>query len=341
MSEKTNRSACRICGNDTDNRSYILKEMMFGLQEEFAYSECSKCECLQIVDIPRDLTKYYPASYYSYADPSERPSSGLRALMARSRNRHYLAKRNFLGRILDTWRPNTTMRLIGLANLTPASRILDVGCGAGAILTDMKEAGFDNVMGIDPFLQCDTRTSNGVSLRKISLRGMDGIWDLIMFHHSFEHMPDPAEQLAAASSLLAPEGVCLVRIPTVTSYAWQFYRTHWSQLDPPRHCFLHSKRSLLLAAARAGLHCERAIYDSTAFQFWGSELVARGIPLVNDMSHFKDPRKSIFTSSEIDAFEKRAAELNKANLGDQAAYFLRKADRTKHATGEEGGVQPC
>jgi hypothetical protein len=57
--------ACRICGNIKDNKEYIIKEMHFGFGEEFTYFQCKKCGCLQIKNIPDNLSKYYPSNYYS------------------------------------------------------------------------------------------------------------------------------------------------------------------------------------------------------------------------------------------------------------------------------------
>lgn len=50
--------------------NHILPEMMFGFGEEFAYFECSKCGCLQISEIPVDISKYYPSDYYSFSQNS-------------------------------------------------------------------------------------------------------------------------------------------------------------------------------------------------------------------------------------------------------------------------------
>src|ERR1035437_10368943 len=61
---------CRICGNSTDNRSFIARERMLGLGDEFEYFECSNCLCLQISEIPKDIDRYYPANYYSYKQPA-------------------------------------------------------------------------------------------------------------------------------------------------------------------------------------------------------------------------------------------------------------------------------
>ena len=44
---------CNICGNRKDNNHFIVKEMMFGLLDEFNYFQCFKCRCLQIAEIPK------------------------------------------------------------------------------------------------------------------------------------------------------------------------------------------------------------------------------------------------------------------------------------------------
>src|SRR5206468_2718584 len=59
-------SRCRLCGNDAGNRAFVAREMMFGLREAFDYFECAACGCLQIAQVPRDLSKYYPPQYYSF-----------------------------------------------------------------------------------------------------------------------------------------------------------------------------------------------------------------------------------------------------------------------------------
>src|SRR5687767_9724261 len=65
-------NACRICSNQTDNTTHVAREMHLGLGEEFNYFKCARCGCLQIEDIPPDLSRFYPSYYYSYrpAQPS-------------------------------------------------------------------------------------------------------------------------------------------------------------------------------------------------------------------------------------------------------------------------------
>jgi hypothetical protein len=116
----------------------------------------------------------------------------------------------------------------------------------------------------------------------------------------------------------------LIRIPTVSSYAWKYYKSNWVQIDAPRHFFLHSIKSIELLASEIDLRPVDIIYDSDAFQFWGSEQYLRGIHLYSERSLLKGQSKSIFSASEIDTFTKKAEDLNKHKQGDQAAFYLRK-----------------
>lgn len=296
---------------------------MFGLPDEFEYFECSACGCLQILEFPADMTKYYPGSYYSFSDGQPDALGGFRTALSTVRNRYYLTHRGPIGAVLHRWSPNETMRLIGKTNISRDARVLDVGCGSGEILRRLKLAGYGRVLGIDPFLPRDVCTPEGVELRKGSIYDQTESWDLIMYHHAFEHVRDPLEQLKCVAKLLDPGGTCLLRIPTVSSFAWQHYGAHWVQLDPPRHFFLHSDRSISIACAYAGLTCVRTEHDSDEFQFWGSEQVARGIPIESEKSYWRNRSGSMFSRREIKGFRERADALNRQHRGDQAAYFLR------------------
>jgi len=57
---------CKICNNSENNKEFRVKEMMFGVGDQFTYFECSKCGCLQIAEILKNMGKYYPANYYSF-----------------------------------------------------------------------------------------------------------------------------------------------------------------------------------------------------------------------------------------------------------------------------------
>ncbi len=131
-----------------------------------------------------------------------------------------------------------------------------------------------------------------------------------MFHHSFEHIQDPLKTLKYVSKLLSGEGTCLLRTPTTSSYAWNYFKTDWVHLDAPRHFFIQSIDSIKILATNAGLNIKDIIYDSTEVQFWGSEQYMCDIPLESEKSYHKNPSKSIFSASEIKTLRQKSIELN-------------------------------
>ena len=148
--------------------------------------------------------------------------------------------------------------------------------------------------------------------------------DFIILHHSFEHMAEPLSVLKKIYQLLLPNGYVLIRIPVSSSYAWREYDLNWVQLDAPRHLFLHSIESMQLLAKQAGFQMKDIVFDSSAFQFWGSEQYLHDIPLRADNSYLVNPDKSIFTPVQIENYKRRAKELNDKNDGDSACFYLYK-----------------
>jgi hypothetical protein len=114
-----------------------------------------------------------------------------------------------------------------------------------------------------------------------------------------------------------------VRLPLATE-AFRRYREHWVQLDPPRHYYIHTPSSFTMLARACGFEVVRTKYDSTSFQFWGSEQYRMDIPLSDPRSvgRANGGTSPIFGRSEIAAWEREAEALNRAEQGDQATFSL-------------------
>ena len=108
------------------------------------------------------------------------------------------------------------------------------------------------------------------------------------------------------------------------THAWRTYQADWVQLDPPRHITIQTVKSLGLIAEETGFSIEEVLFDSTSFQFWGSEQVRSDVPLRDERSHDGGNRGRFFSRAQIRAFERRAEELNARHDGDQACFDLRK-----------------
>jgi SAM-dependent methyltransferase len=317
---------CRICRSEAEHPRFEALEMMFGWREPFGYFQCSACGCLQIETVPDDLPRFYGSGYYSYGTPAYR--NALTAWLNGRRDAWAIEGRGLIGRALHRRRPRQDLLCLRPLKLAPekrSARILDVGCGAGHFLYALRERGYTRLLGVDPFIDADIRYANGLVIERKAVAEVAGEWDVITFHHSFEHIPDQQATLAAAARLLAPGGVCVLRLPVVDSAAWHEYGVHWVQLDAPRHLYLHTQLSVRALAQQAGLRLDAVAHDSTGFQFWGSEQYRQGIPLRDPRSLAQDPRSALFSAEQRAGFERRAEQVNAAGEGDQAAFYLRRA----------------
>ena len=319
-------AACRICGNTEGNQAFFPKEMMFGWREEFEYLECACCGCLQIARIPEELEKYYPREgYYSYKPPKQKRDPGWLLALRHLRTRYLLGEFSLIGMLLGKIsKRQEHFDWFAGRGLTLDSRILDVGCGAGGLLRKLQREGFRSLLGADPFIQADIDYGDGVKILKRGVEALEGQYDFIMLHHSFEHMPDSAEALKALAPRVAPGGTLLLRIPVADSWARRHYGLDWMAWDAPRHLYLHTRKSMELLAAGAGMEVTSVVHDSSIQQFSSSELYIRGVPYVEHGKYRPGNRPDAFSQSEWDSFQSRALELNRKGEGDTACYYLKR-----------------
>lgn len=313
-------NTCRICGNEADNTSYSVREMQLGMRERFDYFQCGACGCLQIATIPDDLGKYYPANYFSFRDYSRLANSPVRGAFDRWRTRRGLGAG--LPRWLDKLvKPLDYVDWLRAAGLGLDARVMDVGCGSGKLLLRMTLGGLAHCLGADPFLDRDITYRNGLTIRKADFREIPGEWDLVMFHHSFEHMADPLAVLRAATEKLSARGALLIRVPLADSEAWVRYRENWYNLDAPRHFFLHTEASMAALARQAGLEIFHRFRDATPAQFAMSELYKRDIPATSGVRP-----DSILDRATLARFEAETETFNRDGRGDCGGFLLRRSD---------------
>ncbi|WP_353778305.1 methyltransferase domain-containing protein [Winogradskyella sp. 3972H.M.0a.05] len=313
---------CRVCNNSEGNtRNIIAKEMMYGKRETFEYFQCSNCKCLQIVEFPNNIGDYYPNDYYSFSKYDGKIFRSLKGNLALKRYKYTALRQNGLQKLFLSLFGTKGYDIFSGLNINTESKILDVGCGNGEhFLYPLAMSGFKNILGCDPYLAEDIQYDNGLEIKAADVFSMEGKWDFITYHHAFEHLSDPKENLEKIYDLLTEDGVCILRIPTVSSYAWEHYRELWVQLDAPRHFFLHSKESIDILAGQTNLELFKVDYDSTYFQFAGSELYKQDISL----SERSKPEVKKLWKSLKRQYTSKAKALNKEGRGDQAIFYLRK-----------------
>ncbi len=306
------------------------KEMMFGTDDPFSYAVCARCGCLSLRDPPADLSKYYPNQYYS--------------LEAKQGGRRLVRDSAYFALFRLPMPPSVIRSLTSLFSASPIVRILilreavrligrpageisvlDIGGGSGNVLRALRSVGFHRLICVDPYLPGDLTLPSGVRLQKGRVEDVQGRFDLVMLDHSLEHVPQPRAVLKAVHRRMNPSGVLVIRTPLADSLAFRIYREHWVQLDAPRHLHVFTVEGIRQLAVDAHFELVETIYDSTDFQFWGSELYKRGIPLAVSV-----PRGGSCAGGErrVPGYTPvRASELNALGEGDQAAFLLRPSPR--------------
>jgi len=311
MKQTTENCQCQICNNTQGHEFVFAREMMLGFCDEFLYFKCPVCGCLQINEIPQNLSKYYPKNYYSYQIKTNGKFKKMVVAFLVNAYMHGLTKLRYAPYITSLDR----LLLNILRHFNKKQPILDIGCGAGWLLQKISEWGYLNLTGIDPFLENDILYSSGVKIFKQTINEHNGKYDLIMLHHSFEHMPEPHNVLKSIYKILNDDGILLIRIPVSDSFAYRKYQNNWYQLDAPRHLFLHTTKSMSYLAKNSGFIIKDIVYDSTEHQIFFSEKYCRDVNLVDEMK---------FTPEYIKDCKKFANYLNKIKDGDQCCFILEK-----------------
>ncbi len=318
---------CNACGSYL-NKLFFIKEMMQGTKEAFEYGLCNTCGSLQLLKIPGDIAKYYTQNYYSnQTDLEQYFKPKWKAVLKGWRDAYCLTGKGVAGAMIQKKMPNKSLEIFNFQDLSVKKSwaIADIGCGTGKWPYIFFNAGFKNIKGYEPYLNQTIHYNNGLKIIKGDLENLkEHSQDLIMFNHSFEHIPDPKNALMKVFQKLKANGYCYIRIPTVSSFAWKQYKEHWVQLDAPRHVTLFSRKGISILAESCGFELMSIKDEGTAFQFIGSEQYKKGIPMYGDQRSYFEGNGNLFSSEQIANWNEQATDLNKKGDSDSIAVVLKK-----------------
>ena len=134
--------------------------------------------------------------------------------------------------------------------------MLDIGCGNGRFLLEMKQLGWqaEGVEFNDRAIEiCH---NNGLKVHKGDLKSAnfpDDSFDLITARHLIEHVPEPDKFLEEVARILRPGGIVNIRTPNGNALGRILFRKFWFANDIPRHLFLFTPKSLDKLARKYGL----------------------------------------------------------------------------------------
>jgi len=154
-------------------------------------------------------------------------------------------------------RLGTVAEMIALRLSDRDARILDVGCGSGALLAHLRARGFKALVGVDPTLAAAASgRSIGLDIREGTVTRLPhdlGIFDLVVLSHVVEHLPDPGHALDSLTTVLHPGGLVSVDVPDATRLA-AFVKLPFLEFST-EHLNYFSGESLCALMGRRGFEC--------------------------------------------------------------------------------------
>jgi 2-polyprenyl-3-methyl-5-hydroxy-6-metoxy-1,4-benzoquinol methylase len=230
---------CPICGSkDLKKRPETLRD-----SEDIIVSECSNCSHVFLDSFDHINEAYFDRGKFMLDKPF---IDGIE-----DRLRHYEYE--------------TRERADRIGPLLVNKRVLDFGCGAGALLSRLQPL-VKSIDGIEPteafrmFL-----TENGANIKK-NVAGLDGEYDVILMFHVMEHLPNPVEILKQLGKRLSPKGIIYAEVPNVNDALVSLYNVDEAKkfLFFTDHLQYFSRQSLSMLVKQAGLK-EMGIWGHNRF----------------------------------------------------------------------------
>lgn len=222
---------CRFCNNNNtsfvlshyDNNNYV-DTVIYNLYY------CNNCHTYYVDNPPHpeEMSRYYPSTYYAYS-AGESPFFKLK---------NYISKYSFFRKLLlpilllDT--PNTENR-----------SVLDIGCGDGNSLEQLKLLGWEKLYGTE----IDDKKVKVLSEKKIVAYNTLDVtsvkvtepFGLVRISHVLEHVYNPKDTLHWVYENLDAGGKILIGVPNANSIAFKLFQKYWCGLQLPTHLTLYTK----------------------------------------------------------------------------------------------------
>lgn len=251
--EPRNCDACNlddsIAVSDEKARDYITGD-------EFALVRCRRCGLVYVNPAPgpEEMERYYPPSYYS-------------------------SRRSFYEPLTISSR---VRKIIKAAPAPKRKAILDVGCGRGGLLAEMKKLGWEvhgtelsdnssalakEEFGLD-IIKGDIHGAGGVGGTG-GARFDDSFFDAVTMWHFLEHARSPSAVIKEAVRILKPGGLLIAAVPNIESLQYRLSKNRWFHLDVPRHLSHFTPETLTNLLQSAGLDIDRMKQFSFEYDTFG------------------------------------------------------------------------
>lgn len=284
-------TACPLCESSRNTVCMSQYDVNLGRDPErlFSLVQCTDCRLKYLNPRPtrQEIRNFYPTEYYPAAELHQRkPVDRLVKRLSRGiklalREAYYgypgsprPGWKRLLQRILLL--PEFLYRRLMGREILPfhgQGRLLDVGCGPGRLLQELREHGWE-VYGVDfSPVAVERARSVGLAVTQGDLIGAayeKEVFDVVLFNHSLEHMYDPVSMLREAYRILKPGGRLVLYLPNAGSGEASLFGKWWVSWDLPRHLLHFDRRTVARLVTTAGFVPKRVGTSTSKSSFLGS-----------------------------------------------------------------------
>ncbi len=232
-------SNCPVCGSEKISPALATTDYSVS-SLSFTICKCTNCTALFTQDIP-DLEAI--GSFYNSENYVSHTNTELGLI---NRLYHLVRKRTLV------FKRHLVIKETGIRN----GKILDVGCGTGSFLNEMKNHDWQ-VTGIEPDETARKNANNLFQINPLSapelLNFSPESFDAITMWHVLEHVHPLQEYVVQLKKMLKKNGRLFVAVPNYTCYDEEVYTEFWAAYDVPRHLYHFSPTSITQLLLRHGL----------------------------------------------------------------------------------------
>ena len=239
------KSTCPFCKKQDYSIQYSTYDIF---ENNYEIVLCKQCKAYFLTPNPTDelLAKAYDDSYYGGAVDEEKFEG-------------------FVEKGLNYFRKQRAKKVAAL--IGNSGSVLDIGCGNGQFLEQVKRFGNIELFGTEMQGSSALRASkvDGLNLKIGELSEKDyakQYFDVITMFHVFEHLKNPEAYLNIIDYILKTEGYLVVSFPNIDSWQARFFKGKWLHLDPPRHLFFFKPKEFISLMRNKGFELVNEQYFS-------------------------------------------------------------------------------
>ncbi len=251
MPPSADSSQMNRCHHPELDRTTLFTARDYISGDHFTVRRCQNCSLVRTSPAPNESEKqrYYPPEYYGDA-------------------RRYIFPVDHLLNRLQGRRSGQ----IHATNGNRPGRALDVGCGRGLLLNQLRKRGWivtGTELSDDAARFASDRLHLDVKVGDLQhLHFEHGEFDAVVLWHVLEHVDDPEGLLREVNRLVRPGGFVLVAVPNFESLEAKFSRAGWFHLDVPRHVSHFTPETLVRMLEAEQFRSERITYFSPEYDYF-------------------------------------------------------------------------